>query len=91
MLGVYRNYKSLFLLMLAVGIAVALQHCVDTVSPEFDYQDDILFVEAYALTEPGISSVKIEKTFFENEVYRVEPVANADVKMENMLIDRTSC
>lgn len=65
-------------------VVLVYQSCIESVDPEFDLQADIIFVDAYALTEPGTSSVTISKSTFENQItYKVVNVPNASVKIEN--------
>ncbi|MFT5762993.1 MAG: hypothetical protein ACI8X3_000410 [Saprospiraceae bacterium] len=60
------------------------QSCVDPVEPEYDFQNDIILVDAYALTEPGLSTVSIKKSVFEYNRYYSATVSNAKVKLENV-------
>lgn len=62
---------------------ISLIACVDPVSPEFDFQDDVLFVDAYVLTQTGASTVSIKNSFYDGRDYRVENVLNAKVRVEN--------
>ena len=59
--------------------------CVDPVAPEYDFTDNVLFVDAYVLTEPGLSSVSIKRSFYDQRDYRIETVFNAAVKVENII------
>ncbi len=78
------NKKSVYILGLILSVVAIVYSCVDPVEPEFAYQDNIIFIEAYALTEPGLSSVSIKRSVFQLEEYRVEPVEHAIVRLENM-------
>ena len=49
----------IFVLLLS---AFFLSTCVDPIQPAFDYQDNVLFIDAYALTEAGLSSVSIKES-----------------------------
>lgn len=71
-------------LVVALFIVLYFQGCLKQVDAEFDLQPDIIFIDAYALTETGTSSVTINKTIFENQnTYKVVNVSNAIVKIEN--------
>lgn len=56
--------------------------CVDSIEPEFDFRDNLIFIDAYVLTEPGISSVNIRRSQFIGGEYKIETVANARVKVK---------
>jgi hypothetical protein len=55
--------------------------CVTPVEPQYDYQDNILFIDAYALSEPGISSVSVKRSIFINGSYFLEDEPNARVRV----------
>lgn len=68
-----------------LGILLSFYACVDQVDPEFNFQSNVIFIDAYALTEAGISTVTINRSVFENDNYTLESVAGAEVQMENVM------
>lgn len=73
-----------FIAFIVFCLALHFQSCVEEVRAEFDLQADVLFIDAYVLTEPGTSSVTISKSAFENETtYKIVNVSNAKVQIEN--------
>ncbi|MEM9885359.1 MAG: DUF4249 domain-containing protein [Bacteroidota bacterium] len=74
------NFKTLFFSFLLLSTA-----CIDSVEPEFQFRDNIIFIDAYALTEVGLSSVRIEKSQLgPNNFYFNAAVAEANVKFINV-------
>ncbi|MFX0555498.1 DUF4249 domain-containing protein [Maribacter sp. CXY002] len=59
--------------------------CIDPVEPEFQYEEDLLFIDAFASTLPGASNVTISETAVEFGVRVVNPVAGARVVFENTI------
>ena len=72
-----------FLGLILTGIFLAT--CVDPIQPAFDYQDKILFIDAYALTETGSSSVSIKESLVNRTgSYSVINKDNAIVQFVNL-------
>jgi len=65
-------------------IAVSIPGCIDLVDAEYDYQDNIIFIDAYALTEAGTSTVTISQSNWDGVNYSVRFVPNAKVQFENI-------
>lgn len=61
-----------------------LKGCVVPVEPDYDYQDNILFIDAYALSEPGLSSVTVKRSIYINGSYFLEDEPNARVNIVNL-------
>lgn len=78
------DFRIGILTMLLLTITVSIPSCVDIVEAEYNYQDNILFVDAYALTETGTSTVSINRSFWDGRSYSVRPVTNAKVRLENV-------
>jgi len=74
-------FSFVFTLLFLITI---YQSCIEQIDAEFDLQSGIIFIDAYALTEQGVSSVAISKSTFENENFKVVNVSNATVKVENI-------
>ena len=68
-----------------ITVLMFFMGCVDPVSPEFDFQDDVLFVDAYVLTQPGASTVSIKNSYYDKRDYRIETLENAIVIVENTI------
>lgn len=79
------NFKEilLFVIVLLLG-ATFYQSCVEPVDAEYDLKPDIVFIDAYALSEVGISTVTITKSVFEFQTYSLRNVLNASVEIENI-------
>ena len=73
----------LFVIVLLLS-ATCYQSCVEAVDAEYDLQADIVFIDGYALTEVGLSSVTITKSVFEFDTYSLRRVLNATVQIENV-------
>ncbi len=58
--------------------------CVDSIEPEFDFQNNVIFVDAFVMTEPGISSVSVRKSVVFGDEYMIENVANARVAVKEV-------
>ena len=59
-------------------------NCTDPVTPEFEFQEGLVFIEAFASTNPGSSFVTINESAIEFGVYVVNFVKNAEVLFENI-------
>ena len=68
-------------LFITVG---SMLSCIDQVDAEYDYLDNVLFIDAYALTETGTSSVTINRSYWDDRIYSVRSVTNAQVSLENI-------
>ncbi len=77
-------FRTLTLLSFLMMIAASLPGCIDQVDAEYDYQSDIVFIDAYALTEPGTSTVTISRSSWEFRTYSVKFIPNATVALENI-------
>lgn len=73
--------RTISCLVLIAALLVA--GCIDPVEPEFDYEEDIIFINAFALTEVGQSSVDIRRSGFFFGIYGTEFVSDAEVKLLN--------
>ena len=75
------NYKQFLPLLLIYLIS---NSCTDPVTPEFDFQEGLIFIEGFASTTPGNSFVAINESAVEFGVYVVKFVENAEVRFENV-------
>ena len=57
--------------------------CIDPVAPEFDYQPDLIVIDAMASTIPGTTYVNVKKTIFEYGRYSSSFVSGCNVKLIN--------
>ena len=60
------------------------QSCVEPVDADFEFQSGIIFIDGYALTETGLSTITITESVFEFQTYKLVNVPNAKVKIENV-------
>lgn len=65
-------------------MVIFIVSCVDQVDAEYAYQDNIIFIDAYALTQEGTSSVSISRSNWDERNYSIKLVEGADVKLENI-------
>lgn len=82
--GVNPDRDSILLFFL-----LSLLSCVTPVEPDYDYQDNILFIDAYALSEPGISTVSVKRSIYINQSYFLEDEPNAQVSVINVETGQT--
>jgi len=68
-----------FLLLL-----LGLQGCIDPVAPEFDFQEDLVIIEAIASTIPGTTYVNVKQTFLEFGQFKVRFISGCSVTMFNL-------
>jgi len=69
-----------------IGIVVMqMVGCVDPVSPEFEFEEGLVFIDGFASTLPGASYVTINETVLEFGVKVVKPVLGATVVLENTI------
>ena len=59
--------------------------CTDPVTPEFEFQEGLIFVEGFISTSPGGSFVTVSKSAIEFEVYVVRFQGGATVSFENIV------
>ncbi|MCP3930772.1 MAG: DUF4249 domain-containing protein, partial [Bacteroidetes bacterium] len=71
------------LIIIGIIIVSVINSCVDPVKPEYDFQENIIFIDAYAVTLEGQSAVKISRSAIEMEKFKIEEVEGAMVKMLN--------
>jgi len=57
--------------------------CIDPVPPEFDYQPDLIVIDAMASTIPGTTYVNVKKTIFEYGRYSSRFISGCNVKIIN--------
>lgn len=72
------------LLIVSLLVISCFFGCIEPTEGEFDFRGDILFIDAYALTEPGLSTVTISNSIYQYDSYTVRPVKNAAVRLENV-------
>lgn len=78
------NFKIGLRLFVLAFIFASIPACVNLVEAEYDYKDNVLFIDAYALTEPGASSVTIKKSVWNESSYSTKDELNAIVSLENI-------
>ncbi len=70
-------------LFFVFSLVMLFNSCIDPVEPEFDFQDGLLYVDAFALSEEGTSIVTIQKSDLDRERFRLKPISDASVKFIN--------
>ena len=65
-------------------LGVQLLGCVDPVSPEFQIEEGLVFIEGFASTTPGTSFVNINESAIEFGVKVVNFIGGASVNFENL-------
>jgi len=58
--------------------------CTDPVTPEFEFQEGLIFIEGFVSTIPGGSYVTVNRSAIEFEVYVVRFQGGADLSFENL-------
>lgn len=66
-----------------IVIALISQSCIDPVEPEFQYVENVLFVEGLASTAEGTSFVSIRQASTEFGIYQTSFVEGASVSVAN--------
>ena len=77
-------FRSRVFVLFLMIITASFPSCVDQVDAEFNYQDGLIFIDAYALTELGTSSVTINRSNWDGRYYTVTSVPVLSVKLENV-------
>ncbi|MFK7813825.1 MAG: DUF4249 domain-containing protein [Maribacter sp.] len=67
-----------------IFLFVSFLGCTDPVTPEFEFQEGLIFVEGFISTLPGGSFVTVSKSAIEFEVYVVRFQEGASVSFENL-------
>lgn len=69
---------------LILVLSVFFSSCIDPVTPEFEFQEGLIFVEGFASTEADASFVIINQSAIEFGVYVVNAIEGALVTFENV-------
>lgn len=72
-----------------VLIALLFLNCIEPVSPEFDFESGLLFIDGIIDTNPGSSYVRISKSNIEFERYTSEFITEATVLYKNIGTEET--
>ena len=73
--------KSLFVLFF-------IQSCIDPVEPEFDFIEDLIFIEGFATSAEKGSYVSVQKSKLEYGIYKIFPVKGCDVSFVNSITNQ---
>jgi len=78
--------RTCILISFLIIIAALISSCIDKVDAEYNYQDNIIFIDAYALTEAGTSTVTISRSNWSDlyKFYTVKFIPNAKVQLKNI-------
>lgn len=69
----YINFSILFIFL----------SCIDPVSPEFDFKENLIIINALATNVPGATNVTVEKTFIEFGDYKSKPISGCAIDLIN--------
>lgn len=78
-----KKRKLLFKSIIYFSFIYSIFSCIDPVAPEFDYQPDLIVIDAMASTIPGTTYVNVKKTIFEYGRYSSRFVSGCNVKLIN--------
>ncbi|MEM8525431.1 MAG: DUF4249 domain-containing protein [Bacteroidota bacterium] len=67
------------------ALLILAASCITPVEPEFKFRDNIIFIDGYALTEEGKSSISIQRSVLLNERFYTEAVDGAKVLLINTM------
>ena len=70
--------KSIYFIF---GFSLFLLACIDPIPPEFDFKEDIVIINALASTVPGATNVTVEKTTFEDGLYKTKSVLGCEIEL----------
>ena len=76
--------RTIVLVSFLMIIVASIPSCIDLVDAEYSYQDNVIFIDAYALTEAGTSTVTISRSRWDEISYSVKLVPNAKVQLEDI-------
>jgi len=78
--------RTFILISFLITITALIPSCIDKVDAEYSYQNNIIFIDAYALTEAGTSTVNISRSNWLEQYnsYAVKFIPNAKVQLENI-------
>jgi hypothetical protein len=80
----FMKLKTIVLLSFLMIIAASIPSCIELVDAEYSYQDNVIFIDAYALTEAGTSTVTISRSRWDDINYSIRLIPNAKVQLENI-------
>jgi len=75
-----RKARSFVLFLFLISIASS---CVEAVPPEFDFQDDLIIIDALASTAAGTSYATVQQTSYEFGLYRSKTISGCTVTLVN--------
>lgn len=71
------------LFMALTGVFILLNSCVEAVPPEFDFEDDLIIIDALASTAAGTSYATVQQTSYEFGLYRSKAISGCTVTLIN--------
>lgn len=69
---------------LIFSICLIMTSCIDPVEPEFEFEENLVFIEGLVSTKVGASFVALNISLFEFGKYRTVPVEGATIDFENL-------
>ena len=74
---------SRVLLIALTGVFLLLNSCVEAVPPQFDFEDDLIIIDALASTAAGTSYATVQQTSYEFGLYRSKAISGCTVTLIN--------
>jgi hypothetical protein len=71
------------LIALLLAFIALLNGCVEAVPPAFDFQDNLIIIDALASTVPGTSYATVQQTSYEFGLYRSKAISGCSIKLIN--------
>jgi membrane protease YdiL (CAAX protease family) len=75
--------KSGGIIALLLVFSALLNGCVEAVPPAFDFQDNLIIIDALASTVPGTSYATVQQTSYEFGLYRSKAISGCSIKLIN--------
>jgi hypothetical protein len=75
--------KGSVLVALLMAFSALLNSCVEAVPPAFDFQDNLIIIDALASTVPGTSYATVQQTSYEFGLYRSKAISGCSIKLIN--------
>ena len=69
----YINFSFLFIFL----------SCIEPVTPEFDFEENLIIINALATNVPGATNVTVEKTLIEFGDYKSKPISGCSIDLIN--------
>ena len=75
--------KGSVFIALLLALSILINSCVEAVPPAFDFQDNLIIIDALASTVPGTSYATVQQTSYEFGLYRSKAISGCTIKLIN--------